>query len=241
MSGFAPRGHAKLNPASPAAFAICDRCGFMYCHRDLRWDQQYRGKYLQKTGFLVCDSCFDVPNPTLRPIVLPPDPVPIMNPRREQEHCHVFKPRADIEPPFHSPETRYGRADIKWDNYPAVDHFRDVTVDSGDVCDTRIGTPAPPIPPGPEPGPIPPPPLPIPDASADTTHATADTTGTTTDAQRLYVPLTGFFAVADTTKETADNLINGSDSFPNYTYAADQMAPGADNTTVKSDSQTLSG
>lgn len=134
MAGFAPRGHAKLNPASPAAFAICDRCGFMYNHRDLRWDQQYHGKYLQKTGFLVCDSCFDVPNPTLRPIVLPADPVPVLNPRGEQMHCHVFKPRADLL-------TRpYPTADTATRIYPPIDDItpESVTVDSGDVCDTLV-------------------------------------------------------------------------------------------------------
>lgn len=39
------------------------------------------GNKIQKTGFLVCPTCFDMPNPTLRPKVLPADPVPILNPR----------------------------------------------------------------------------------------------------------------------------------------------------------------
>ena len=56
-------------------------CGFQYNHRDLRWEMQWRGNKIEKTGFLVCPTCWDEPNPTLRPKVLPPDPVPILNPR----------------------------------------------------------------------------------------------------------------------------------------------------------------
>jgi hypothetical protein len=84
MGSFAPKGHAKLDPQHPAAFAICERCGFQYNHRDLRWDMQYAGREIRKTGYLVCPSCNDLPNPTLRPIVLPADPVPILNPRGER-------------------------------------------------------------------------------------------------------------------------------------------------------------
>jgi hypothetical protein len=83
MGSFAPKGHARLDPQRPAAFAICEKCGFLYNHRDLRWDMQWRGNKLEKTGFLVCPACEDVPNQTLRPKVLPPDPVPVLNPRTE--------------------------------------------------------------------------------------------------------------------------------------------------------------
>ncbi len=89
MGGFAPKGHAHLDPQHPSAFAICERCGFLYNHRELQWDIQYHGRNLRRTGFLVCDACNDNPNPTLRPVVLPPDPVPILNPRTEQMHKHV--------------------------------------------------------------------------------------------------------------------------------------------------------
>lgn len=41
------------------------------------------GNQIQRTGFLVCPTCWDIPNPQLRPKVLPPDPVPILNARTE--------------------------------------------------------------------------------------------------------------------------------------------------------------
>jgi hypothetical protein len=91
MGGFAPKGHAKVDPQRPSAFAICDRCGFLLNHRDLKWDTQFHGKEIRPTGYLVCTSCNDVPNPTLRPIVLPPDPTPILNPRAELVHKHVAR------------------------------------------------------------------------------------------------------------------------------------------------------
>jgi hypothetical protein len=83
MGSFAPKGHAKVDPQRPSAFAICERCGFQYNHRDLRWQTEFRGREVRRTGFLVCQTCFDLPNPTLKPVVLPADPVPILNPRRE--------------------------------------------------------------------------------------------------------------------------------------------------------------
>jgi hypothetical protein len=129
MGSFAPKGHARVDPQRPSAFAICDCCGFLYNHRDLRWDMQWHGQQIQKTGFLRCPTCVDVPNPTLRPIKLPPDPVPILNPRSEPLHCHVFKPRVD---------TNRITADYAFRIYPPVDVFKPVTVDSGSVCDTRV-------------------------------------------------------------------------------------------------------
>src|SRR6516164_1137483 len=81
MGSFAPHGHARIDPHHPRALGFCDLCGFMYVHSDLRWEVQWKGNKIQKTGFLVCPTCFDMPNPTLRPKVLPPDPVPILNAR----------------------------------------------------------------------------------------------------------------------------------------------------------------
>jgi hypothetical protein len=85
MGTFAPRGRAKLDPQRPAAFAICDRCGFLYNHRDLKWDVQMAGTMTRRTGWLVCPTCWDMPNPTLQAKKLPPDPVPILNARSESK------------------------------------------------------------------------------------------------------------------------------------------------------------
>lgn len=79
-----PHGRAKVDSSSPRAFAICDRCGFLYNHSNLNWQFDYRGRTLANLRILVCDTCNDEPQPQLKPRIIPPDPVPIMNPRTER-------------------------------------------------------------------------------------------------------------------------------------------------------------
>ena len=74
-------GRARVNKSNPEAFAICDRCGFWYSHPALKWEYVYAGRNLVKTNLLVCEKCHDKPNEVLRARTLPPDPVPIRNPR----------------------------------------------------------------------------------------------------------------------------------------------------------------
>ena len=88
MGGFAPKGRARLDPQHPAAFAICDRCGFLYNHRDLQFQPEWHGTKILAIRHLVCPKCLDEPNMTLKAVKLPPDPVPILNPRAERTHEH---------------------------------------------------------------------------------------------------------------------------------------------------------
>ena len=76
-------GRASVSVQRPAAFAVCDRCGFLYNHQALQWQHQWVGVSLKNLYRLVCQSCLDRPQEQLRTIVLPPDPVPIMNARPE--------------------------------------------------------------------------------------------------------------------------------------------------------------
>lgn len=76
-----PHGRARVSSRNPRAFAICDKCGFLYNHVNLRWQYDWRGASLQNLRLLVCDTCLDVPQQQLRAIVVPADPVPILNPR----------------------------------------------------------------------------------------------------------------------------------------------------------------
>lgn len=93
MGGFAPKGHARVDPQRPEAFAHCDTCGFLYLHRDLKWKVEWTGNEIRRTGFLACPTCWDAPNYTLRAKALPPDPVPILNPRSETKD----KPSPDLD------------------------------------------------------------------------------------------------------------------------------------------------
>lgn len=74
-------GRARTSATNPQAHAICDRCGFRYNHVNLRWQYDWRGASLMNIKLLVCDTCYDEPQQQLRAIVIPADPIPIMNPR----------------------------------------------------------------------------------------------------------------------------------------------------------------
>jgi hypothetical protein len=76
-----PHGRAKVSTRSPDPFAICDGCGFLYNHSELRFQLQWSGNKLVNLRQLVCRRCNDIPQTQLRAIVLPADPMPIMNPR----------------------------------------------------------------------------------------------------------------------------------------------------------------
>lgn len=76
-----PHGRARVSTRNPQAFAICDRCGFLYNHIDLSWQFDYAGASLINKRILVCETCNDVPQSQLRNIILPADPVPVQNAR----------------------------------------------------------------------------------------------------------------------------------------------------------------
>jgi hypothetical protein len=63
---------------------VCDRCGFLYNHKDLQWQYIWAGARTANQNLLVCYKCLDDLQEQLRAIVLPADPVPIKNPRIER-------------------------------------------------------------------------------------------------------------------------------------------------------------
>lgn len=112
-----PHGRAKVSSTSPRAFAICDRCGFLYNHADLHWQYDYRGRSLANLRILVCETCEDTPQNQLKPRIIPPDPVPIQNarPERYQEY---------------SADTRYTQGN-------SVDFWTGLPIVNGDVRITQ--------------------------------------------------------------------------------------------------------
>ena len=82
--GYASRsGRARTDARNPRAFAICDRCALWYNHYQLSWQYDWAGASLVNKRLLVCNKCNDTPQEQLRAIVIPADPVPIVNPRVE--------------------------------------------------------------------------------------------------------------------------------------------------------------
>jgi len=81
MAYASKQGRARISARSPQAAAVCDRCGFVYQHSSLRWQFDWAGASLINKRLLVCSPCNDTPQQQLRAIVVPADPMPIMNPR----------------------------------------------------------------------------------------------------------------------------------------------------------------
>ncbi len=82
--GYASRsGRARTSARNPRAFGVCDRCALWYNHQNLKWQYDWAGASLINKRILVCDTCYDTPQTQLRAIVLPADPMPIINPRTE--------------------------------------------------------------------------------------------------------------------------------------------------------------
>lgn len=78
-----PHGRARISRSKPQAQAVCDRCGFRFAHSTLSWQFDWQGPRLQNLRILVCQGCRDTPQENIRTIILPPDPLPIYNPRPE--------------------------------------------------------------------------------------------------------------------------------------------------------------
>ncbi len=74
---------AVTDPTSPEAWATDDRSGFVGNQKDLRWQYEWAGLKLVNTNMLVYPDMYDEPQRQLGTIILPPDPLPIMNARPE--------------------------------------------------------------------------------------------------------------------------------------------------------------
>lgn len=91
-------GRAVTNPDNPRAFAVCDNCQIWYNHHKLKWQREWAGTQIINKGFLVCDTCLDKPNPQLKARLMPPDPVPIANPRPERYRYPNWVSHLQVEP-----------------------------------------------------------------------------------------------------------------------------------------------
>jgi hypothetical protein len=74
-------GRARLSLHAPSAQSECDRCGVWWNLDALAKQFQWQGASLAWTGYLVCPKCLDIPFEQQKVLILPPDPVPRVNPR----------------------------------------------------------------------------------------------------------------------------------------------------------------
>lgn len=98
-------GRARTSSRNPQAHAICDRCGGRFNFVDLRYQYDWRGAVIQNLRILVCKECLDTPQQQLRAIVVPADPVPIINARPEPFCIDETNFLAVTAPPLIDPVT----------------------------------------------------------------------------------------------------------------------------------------
>ncbi len=81
MSWWGARGNARVSASDPQAFGICDCCGWLYSLKDLRYQYQFAGQQVINLHYRVCKPCYDIPSHRNNPYAIPPDPVPVADPR----------------------------------------------------------------------------------------------------------------------------------------------------------------
>lgn len=84
-----PHGKARISQSNPQALACCDRCQLWYNRVELRYQYDYRGRNLTNLHLLVCQNCYDKPQPQLKPRAMPIDPMPIRDPRPERRNTQA--------------------------------------------------------------------------------------------------------------------------------------------------------
>ncbi len=83
MANWRFHSRASIDPYAPRGHGTCDKCSQINNLSALYWQMEYRGNALMRTGFRVCDKCLDIPYQGRRPIIIPADPVPLLDPRPE--------------------------------------------------------------------------------------------------------------------------------------------------------------
>lgn len=84
------RTQPQFDAKSPQGLAICDGCGFMVQHTELREKKDYRGGTIPVgLSLQVCASCDDAPQPYYSRLLLRPDPVPLRNPRPDSQDAQT--------------------------------------------------------------------------------------------------------------------------------------------------------
>jgi hypothetical protein len=76
--------HAPVNRSAPEPPGICDRCGRKWPLSKLVYQFDWRGNALANLRLRVCPDDLDKPFEFNRPLRIPPDPVPVQDPRPYQ-------------------------------------------------------------------------------------------------------------------------------------------------------------
>lgn len=75
--------HARTDPTNPRAWSTDDRSGFITNLERTEYQYQWRGLSLASTGIRSFGPYLDEPQRQLGTLILPPDPVSVLNARPE--------------------------------------------------------------------------------------------------------------------------------------------------------------
>lgn len=75
--------NARTDLTNPQGWGTSDKNGFIYNQKNLQWQLEWSGTELINKRILVGPDEYDQPNRQLGTIILPPDPVSILNARPE--------------------------------------------------------------------------------------------------------------------------------------------------------------
>lgn len=78
-----PKYTDPVGGSIPNAWATCDRCGFVWDHKNVDWQFDWRGAREHNLRILICPRCKDNSQRQLGVLILPPDPDPIKDARIE--------------------------------------------------------------------------------------------------------------------------------------------------------------
>lgn len=78
--------YVKIDPKNPSALGICDESGFVFNHKDLVKQMEWRGDNLVWTGLMVGKPYVDKPSEQNRPPLVKSDPKTVKNPRLPDEY-----------------------------------------------------------------------------------------------------------------------------------------------------------
>ncbi len=121
---YRPKGkHVAIDQSAPQALGICDFTGFVHRRVDLVRQMEWRGNAIVWTGFYVGKDYASKPNEQLRPPILPPDPVPVREPRLPQPSNMLW---GSMSFPNESNPV--------WGNLPVYDWVSWSSSSDGDMC-----------------------------------------------------------------------------------------------------------
>lgn len=103
--------YVTINPNNPSALGICDESGFVFNHKDLVKQMEWRGDNLVWTGLMVGKPYVDKPSQQNRPPLVKNDPKAIKNPRPPE---HYSSP--DANPASSTEELMAKLNQTKWNS-----------------------------------------------------------------------------------------------------------------------------